>query len=408
MNLCKFSLWQRGALQAAARQTQQARTAGHQGDLDGDVADEKWWSPASEASVRAHRALAVTVDEICDNAGQAQHHAGGQRRAARRLNMSPQPPDHSGRIRNASLDKPLAADAGYASETPSRGGATDISGLELGSVVQEGLPVAFFVTAASTRANAMRAVPDAPRGKQDRRMAQDSIFADLLSATVCGLVIVVAVFGAHWLVVLSSSHQKHKSHHHWTGTDSVSNDVRLEVEKKWLGGQKTLPTGAILHEGRHAHGLIDAISAQQFKDAVERLHRKASREGAASSRERLHGQEERSSSLLVPIDDIGGSSSRSGSVGLNHIPQSGGAQGGRGGGRAEEDDGGIWVPRTDPALRRADPPGRARDAHLEPRPLSQSSRPLERTAAALDGLGWGDAGAIGVGGNSQAGLASTH
>ena len=172
------------------------------------------------------------------------------------------------------------------------------------------------------------------------------------------------------------------------------------------GGQKTLPTGAILHEGRHAHGLIDAISAQQFKDAVERLHRKASREGAASSREGLHGQEDRSSSLLVPIDDIGGS--RSGSVGLNHIPQSGGAQGGRGGGRAEEDDGGIWVPRTDPALRRADPPGRARDAHLKPRPLSQSSRPLERTAAALDGLGWGDAGAIGVGGNSQAGLASTH
>ena len=113
--------------------------------------------------------------------------------------MSPQPPDHSGRIRNASLDKPLAADAGYASETPSRGGATDISGLELGSVVQEDLPVAFFVTAASIRANAMRAVPDAPRGQQDRRMAQDSIFADLLSATVCGLVIVVAVFGAIWL-----------------------------------------------------------------------------------------------------------------------------------------------------------------------------------------------------------------
>ena len=407
-------------LQAAARQTQQARTAGHQGDLDGDVADEKWWSPASEASVRAHRALAVTVDEICDNAGQAQYHAGGQRRAARRLNMSPQPPDHSGRIRNASLDKPVAADAGYASETPSRGGATDISGLELGSVVQENqkedLQVAFFVTAASTRAIAMHAVPDARRGKQDRRMAQDSIFADLLSATVCGLVIVVAVFGAHWLVVLSSSHQKHKSHHHWTGTDSVSNDVRLEVEKKWLGGQKTLPTGAILHESRHAHGLIDAISAQQFKDAVERLHRKASREGAASSRERSHGQEDRSSSLLVPIDDIGGS--RSGSVGLNHIPQSGGAQGGRGGGRAEEDDGGIWVPRTDPALRRADPPGRARDAHLKLHPLRhahlklhplrQSRRPLERTAAALDGLGWGDAGANGVGGNSQAGLASTQ
>ena len=112
--------------------------------------------------MRAHRALAVTVDEICDNAGQAQYHGGGQRRAARRLNMSPQPPDHSGRIRNASLDKPVAADAGYASETPSRGGATDISGLELGSVVQEDLPVAFFVTAASTRANAMRAVPDAP------------------------------------------------------------------------------------------------------------------------------------------------------------------------------------------------------------------------------------------------------
>ena len=407
-------------LQAAARQTQQARTAEHQGDLDGDVADEKWWSPASEASVRAHRALAVTVDEICDNAGQAQYHAGGQRRAARRLNMSPQPPDHSGRIRNASLDKPVAADAGYASETPSRGGATDISGLELGSVVQENqkedLQVAFFVTAASTRAIAMHAVPDARRGKQDRRMAQDSIFADLLSATVCGLVIVVAVFGAHWLVVLSSSHQKHKSHHHWTGTDSVSNDVRLEVEKKWLGGQKTLPTGAILHESRHAHGLIDAISAQQFKDAVERLHRKASREGAASSRERSHGQEDRSSSLLVPIDDIGGS--RSGSVGLNHIPQSGGAQGGRGGGRAEEDDGGIWVPRTDPALRRADPPGRARDAHLKLHPLRhahlklhplrQSRRPLERTAAALDGLGWGDAGANGVGGNSQAGLASTQ
>ena len=370
--------------------------------------------------MRAHRALAVTVDEICDNAGQAQYHGGGQRRAARRLNMSPQPPDHSGRVRDVSLDKPVAADAGYASETPSRGGATDISGLELGSVVQENqkedLQVAFFVTAASTRAIAMHAVPDARRGKQDRRMAQDSIFADLLSATVCGLVIVVAVFGAHWLVVLSSSHQKHKPHHHWTGTDSVSNDVRLEVEKKWLGGQKTLPTGAILHESRHAHGLIDAISAQQFKDAVERLHRKASREGAASSRERSHGQEDRSSSLLVPIDDIGGS--RSGSVGLNHIPQSGGAQGGRGGGRAEEDDGGIWVPRTDPALLRADPPGRARDAHLKLHPLRhahlklhplrQSRRPLERTAAALDGLGWGDAGANGVGGNSQAGLASTQ
>ena len=29
--------------------------------------------------------------------------------------------------------------------------------------------------------------------------------------------------------VLSSSHSKHKSHHHWAGTDAVSNNVRLEV-----------------------------------------------------------------------------------------------------------------------------------------------------------------------------------
>ena len=43
--------------------------------------------------------------------------------------------------------------------------------------------------------------------------------------------------------MLSFHHHKPKSHHHWDGTDSVSNDVRLEVEKKWLGGQKSLPTG---------------------------------------------------------------------------------------------------------------------------------------------------------------------
>jgi len=66
---------------------------------------------------------------------------------------------------------------------------------------------------------------------------------------------------------LSLSHTHTQSQHHWTGTDSVSNNVRLEVEKKWLGGQKTLPTGALLHEhSRQGGGSVDSITRQQFQE----------------------------------------------------------------------------------------------------------------------------------------------
>eukprot|EP00277_Geminigera_cryophila_P033839 CAMPEP_0173131978 /NCGR_PEP_ID=MMETSP1102-20130122/60969_1 /TAXON_ID=49646 /ORGANISM="Geminigera sp., Strain Caron Lab Isolate" /LENGTH=201 /DNA_ID=CAMNT_0014043411 /DNA_START=50 /DNA_END=652 /DNA_ORIENTATION=- len=186
------------------------------------------------------------------------------------------------------------------SVAPSRG-VSDITGIELGSVMS---------------------------GEGVRDTVDSSICSDLLQAVFCGLVIVGAIFGAHWLVVVSSSHHKHKSRHHWAGTDSVSNNVRLEVEKNWLGGQKSLPTGSIFHESIH-HGKIDVISAHQFQEAVNRLHQKASRQAPPPP----------SSSLLVPIDDITGS--RGGNVGLNHIPLRGDDVR-EGGGELDQDDEGVW------------------------------------------------------------------
>lgn len=238
-----------------------------------------------------------------------------------------------------------------ASVAPSRG-VSDISGVELGSVLSEQHQV--------------------PRDTLD-----DSLCSDVLHAVLCGLVIVAAVFGAHWLVVLSSSHSKHKSHHHWAGTDAVSNNVRLEVEKKWLGGQKTLPTGAVVSYHSKHHGNIDAISAHQFQAAVERLQGKMARATASAP--------PASSSLLVPIDRISGS--RGGNLGLNHIPQFGDGAVRQGGGEVEEDQDGVWVPRTDEAHEQTRPPGRAR------LPLQSQDD-------------WGQTVRMSHGGNPQAGLDS--
>ena len=47
-----------------------------------------------------------------------------------------------------------------------------------------------------------------------RELLEDSICADLFQAVVCGLVIVAAIFGAHWLVGVASKFLQPESFKH--------------------------------------------------------------------------------------------------------------------------------------------------------------------------------------------------